>query len=759
MPEIENETTVWLASGDLFDRGWTEPMLHYLPAPERGRHPHHPGSHRLVDRWRLTDVEAAEARPAVCAELERVAARRQRRQERKWQKECESRQRAFYGALALEEAFDPDALRRMTEGDRTADLLVRRLHQGVLTALMDGSIPPARSIAEAQRGLLDVLRLTEARYSVFLKTPTQIVRSAAWLGRGETKREKAMREALTGEAYVAALLRTAAVILYEYDKRHEKADAYSLLSMSDFPSRKLLDSALYQIYLVDCIPAMIRTELSDLITVDPKDEYPMARMTARRFHIHVGGTNTGKTYQSLQRLAQAASGVYLAPLRLLALEVQESLLAQGVNCSMLTGEEEDIRPGATHIASTVEKLDPHREYEVAVIDECQMIADRERGFAWTRAVLGCCAHEIHLCTAPEGLDLLVRLIESCGEPYEIERHARMSRLTLMDGPITMDEIEDGDALIAFSKRNVLLLAEELRRQGRPASVIYGALPYATRRLQMERFLRGETRLLVATDAIGMGLNLPIRRVVFTKDVKFDGQCSRPLRPEEVKQIAGRAGRFGVYDEGFVTATMPSEHIWKGFSAEVEPIQEAVLGFSDLVLRVEHDLLEVLQVWNRIPAIPPYRKMSIDRYIFILKTLEEHGLALTKEESLRAATIPFDEREEVLLDYFLLYCEEYTGGRMIELPLRQSESLDGLELYSQMIDLYYSFCRAFSRPVDLDWLRTEKERTAGQINELLLRELTQKGKSCRICRAPMPLHSDFRICRKCAAKLRRKREGR
>ena len=93
----------------------------------------------------LTDVEAAEARPAVRAELERVAARRQRRQERKWQKECESRQRAFYGALALEEAFDPDALRRMTEGDRTADLLVRRLHQGVLTALMDGSIPPARS--------------------------------------------------------------------------------------------------------------------------------------------------------------------------------------------------------------------------------------------------------------------------------------------------------------------------------------------------------------------------------------------------------------------------------------------------------------------------------------------------------------------------------------------------------------------------------------------------------------------------------------
>ena len=141
----------------------------------------------------------------------------------------------------------------------------------------------------------------------------------------------------------------------------------------------------------------------------------------RRFVIHVGGTNTGKTYQSLNRLAQAQSGVYLAPLRLLALEVQESMLARGVNCSMLTGEEEDIRPGATHIASTVEKLDPNRHCEVAVVDECQMIADDARGFAWTRAVLGCCAQEIHLCTAPEGVDILKQLIESCGESRIILR--------------------------------------------------------------------------------------------------------------------------------------------------------------------------------------------------------------------------------------------------------------------------------------------------------------------------------------------------
>ncbi|MFR4979137.1 MAG: hypothetical protein ACLUDG_09485, partial [Butyricicoccus sp.] len=181
------------------------------------------------------------------------------------------------------------------------------------------------------------------------------------------------------------------------------------------------------------------------------------------------------------------------------------------------------------------------------------------------------------------------------------------------------------------------------------------------------------------------------------------------------------------------------------------IEKAMLGFSDLVLRVEHDLLEVLQVWNRIPAIAPYQKMPIDRYILILKTLEENELMLSKEESLRAATIPFDERDEELMDYFLLYCEQYLANKTIAIPHRTKPSLDGLELYSQLLDLYYSFCRAFRQPVDLDWLRTEKENTALQINELLLRELAQKGHSCKICHAPMPLDSHYRICYKCMKK--------
>ena len=114
------------------------------------------------------------------------------------------------------------------------------------------------------------------------------------------------------------------------------------------------------------------------------------------------GHQTGKTYAGFQRLQQAATGVYLAPLRLLALEAQEVLLDAGVDCSLTTGEEEDCREGDTHVAATAEKLNLKQPYEVAVIDECQMIADRQRGYAWTRAILGVQAPEVHPVRCPRG---------------------------------------------------------------------------------------------------------------------------------------------------------------------------------------------------------------------------------------------------------------------------------------------------------------------------------------------------------------------
>ena len=135
--------------------------------------------------------------------------------------------------------------------------------------------------------------------------------------------------------------------------------------------------------------------------------------------------------------------------------------------------------------------------------------------------LGVQAPEVHLCAAPEAKDLLVRLIESCGDSYEIVWHRRKTPLVCMDHTVDYTRVQPGDALITFSKVGVLSVAEDLRQAGK-AAIIYGALPYATRRRQMEGFLAGEMRYVVATDAIGMGLNLPIRRVIFMDTEKFDG---------------------------------------------------------------------------------------------------------------------------------------------------------------------------------------------------------------------------------------------
>lgn len=563
------------------------------------------------------------------------------------------------------------------------------------------------------------------------------------------------------ESYIATLDALARV---EYQSQlvdagitEPTADIFSFKSIrNNYP----VNEGLYTCYLTYYVPAAITRDLQKLIVVDPKDEYPAARQMERRFEIHVGGTNTGKTYQSLQRLKEAATGVYLAPLRLLALEVQERMLDDGVICSMLTGEEEDIRPGATHISSTVEKLDINRRYDVAVIDECQLIDDRDRGYAWTRAILGVQATEIHLCVAPEGLHILERLIKDLGEPYTVVQHERKVPLIWKDRPVKITQVQKGDAFVAFSKKRVLQLADELRHNGIPTSIIYGNLPYATRRRQMQMFLDGDTMALVATDAIGMGLNLPIRRIVFTQDEKYDGIEMRPLKPGEVRQIAGRAGRFGIYDKGFAAAGPDCEYdLGKMLETVPSNVKEAALGFSDLVLKVDRPIIDVLKVWNQMPVKKPYYRMDITRYItiinYILNTLH---LEFSKEDLLRAASIPFDEKDADLLALFGIYCRACAGGASaMDKPNRDGNRLGDLELFYKSLNLYYSFSKNFGLTWDKEWLAKEKELVAEEINYLLIHDLKSRGASCRQCGGPIPLNSPYSICNSCYQKQHRERE--
>jgi len=295
--------------------------------------------------------------------------------------------------------------------------------------------------------------------------------------------------------------------------------------------------------------------------------FPLARQQRRQHHFYVGPTNSGKTYQALETLRQADSGVYLAPLRLLAMEVRDRLMQAGVPCNLVTGEERVMIPGAKHTASTIEMLRPDMAVDVAVIDEIQMLMDPDRGSAWTAALVGVPAKQVFICGANSVTESCTRVLEALNEPYTLTHLQRMTPLLIEDQSICgaryhasklHKALQTGDAIIAFSRKDVLTLAARIRQWGSSVATIYGALSPEVRRGESARFASGEAQILVATDAIGMGLNLPIRRVIFANIHKFDGVAPRPLNATEMRQIAGRAGRHGLYDTGYVTVLEDDE---------------------------------------------------------------------------------------------------------------------------------------------------------------------------------------------------------
>ena len=295
---------------------------------------------------------------------------------------------------------------------------------------------------------------------------------------------------------------------------------------------------------------------------DYPSTFPLARSLKRHIHFHLGPTNSGKTHEALVVLQQAKSGVYLAPLRLLAMEIRDRLMDAGVPCNLVTGEERVLIPGARYTACTVEMMRSDWEVEVAIIDEIQMLQDESRGYAWTAALIGAPAKHVYVCGSDAVTAPCIRAVAAMGESYDITRLERKTPLVLETESLSgarysrwklKKHIQKGDAMIAFSRKDVLTLSARIRQWGFGVASIYGALSPEVRRTEARRFSSGEADVLVATDAVGMGLNLPIRRVVFSATHKFDGVAPRDLNATEARQIAGRAGRYGIYPVGYVNA--------------------------------------------------------------------------------------------------------------------------------------------------------------------------------------------------------------
>ncbi|RMD43534.1 hypothetical protein DV735_g1592, partial [Chaetothyriales sp. CBS 134920] len=285
-------------------------------------------------------------------------------------------------------------------------------------------------------------------------------------------------------------------------------------------------------------------------TRNPTEWYPQARQVQRKIHLHVGPTNSGKTYHALKQLEAARTGYYAGPLRLLAHEVYSRFRAQGMPMDLVTGD--DVRldddPATNKSASTVEMVSLTRSYDVAVIDEIQMIADEDRGWAWTRAVLGSKAKELHLCGEERVVPLIEELAATMGDTLEVHRYQRLNPLKAQPRSLRgeLRKLRKGDCVVSFSVVNIHALKKHIEKEtGRHVAIVYGSLPPETRAQQAALFNDPDNDydFLVASDAIGMGLNLSIKRIVFEGVTKFNGQTHEPISVSQLKQIAGRAGRY------------------------------------------------------------------------------------------------------------------------------------------------------------------------------------------------------------------------
>ena len=261
----------------------------------------------------------------------------------------------------------------------------------------------------------------------------------------------------------------------------------------------------------------------------------------------LGPTNTGKTYYAIERMLGYKSGIIGLPLRLLAREVYDKIVqVRGPSCvALVTGEERIVPAKANYWVCTVEAMPENLSVECLIIDEIQLSADPERGYIFTDRLL---KSRGKLETIFLGAETMKGPIKTLIPDVFIQSRKRMSNLTYA-GSKKISRMPPRSAIVSFSVDNVYGIAELIRRQKGGAAVVMGALSPRTRNAQVELYQNGDVDYLVATDAIGMGLNLDVNHVAFSSISKFDGRTMRFLAPNELAQIAGRAGR-GMSDGSF-----------------------------------------------------------------------------------------------------------------------------------------------------------------------------------------------------------------
>ncbi|WP_122893855.1 helicase-related protein [Arcobacter peruensis] len=403
-------------------------------------------------------------------------------------------------------------------------------------------------------------------------------------------------------------------------------------------------------------------QLHSLLNCDLKELYPLARSLNRKLEFYVGPTNSGKTYNAMQKLKVANSGLYLAPLRLLALEGYEDLKKENIDASLITGEEQMLNEDAAHVCSTIEMIDYDLDVDVAVIDEVQMLGDIDRGWAWVNAIIGCPAKKVIMTGSVNALEAIKKIATYLGEELEVVRHKRKTELKVNEKYTSLDNLKEGTALIAFSRADVLKLRHRLKKNY-TVSVIYGNLSPEVRRDEARKFREKKSQILIATDAIAMGLNLPIQTILFTTDTKFDGVSRRKINVNEIVQIAGRAGRYGHFEAGFLGATRRDilKHISEEFKQPVRTIKppfRVKINASQLESLASHiktnSLTKVLKYFaDNMYFSGPFVAANISSMITASKIVDTR-FNLKLEDKYLLAQAPITTKSPIILQAYEAY---------------------------------------------------------------------------------------------------------
>ena len=521
------------------------------------------------------------------------------------------------------------------------------------------------------------------------------------------------------------------------------------------------------------IMALKRKDVSSTILRDYLGQFWLhtdARRLNRKVIYHMGPTNSGKTYHAIEALCQAKKGCYLAPLRLLASELFDTMSSKGVKTTLLTGEEVIEVPDSTHFSSTIEMAKLQSRFDCCVIDEIQMLTDPQRGWAWTRALVNIQADEIHLCGDHSVLELVKKILALCGDTLEIREYTRMTELNVLDHQIPLSQMQKNDALIVFSRRNALKYKADLEELDFKVSIVYGRLSPEVRREQARKFDEGETDIMVSTDAIAMGMNLPVKRIVFSALSKFIDNKEIPLSFSEVKQIAGRAGRFKRFPVGEVTTLHKVEdglrivrnalahHLGQSDKAMVGPdldifssVNNALTSNSLPTLQ----LSEFLRLFNTMTFQKPFYCVDMKEMIELAEMVEaaDEDRTLTNAEIFGFACAPVNLGLIEHVQYYLWILNHYVNNQDIfNEPIDdRSDNIDYLETSIKCVELFQWLSRHFNQKnfnFDQKELLENKTHAIERLNELLSDKI---GKTCSSCGCKMAANSRFNICDECFSK--------